>query len=123
MSKTDHYKFVKACTYPGAIKAEKVEAHLAVYLDALNVKRAIVQLKPGWTLDEHPALKRSIEWILEDFKKRNALDARAALDALDALDARAAPEPSDPSPVSLIRELLAMGSGADSVGAEKPDAT
>ena len=89
MSRTDLHRFTEACNYPGCIDEAEVENHLRGYLAALGVERTIVRLREGWTLDEHPALARSINAGIDDFGKRSPA-ARAALDALDARAARAA---------------------------------
>jgi hypothetical protein len=97
--------YVEACNYPGKLDEPAVESALQQYLAALGVKRDVVHLRQGWTLQGNPPLAKVINEILDDFQRRTgykpvlrdaqaalaALDARAAQDALDAqaaLDAR-----------------------------------
>jgi hypothetical protein len=87
---TEMAQFVAACDYPGLLDVAAVEQALAQYCAALGVKRKIVRLEQGWSLDEHPSLARYVDRVLEDFAKRNPKDARDARDASDALAARAA---------------------------------
>lgn len=91
----DHERYCVACDFPGLLNEQAVEAHLATYLRALGVERKIVRLGPDWKLEDHPALQRYIDAVLDDFAKRpagkewlNARDARAARAALDARAAR-----------------------------------
>ena len=92
MSQTDLARFTEACNYPGALDAVAVERNLQNYLDALGVKRKIERLPLGWRLEEHPALSRYADAVLDNFVKRSP-NARAARDALDARDARDADAP------------------------------
>jgi len=99
--------YVEACNYPGKLDESAVESSLQQYLSALGVKRDVVRLKQGWTLEEHAPLDRTINEILDDFQKRTgykpnskkssraALDARAARDARDALAALVARDAQD----------------------------
>lgn len=84
----EQYKI--ACDYPGILDVHEIEKQLGLYLTALDVKRKIVRLERGWTLDQHASLKKYVNSVLVEFKKRNPQDARAARDARDARDARAA---------------------------------
>jgi hypothetical protein len=92
--------YVEACNYPGKIDETQVEMRLSAYLGALGIKRKIVRLRQGWTLEEYPDLNKSTNLILDDFAKRAgykparaaraaiaARDAIAAIDASDAIDA------------------------------------
>ena len=81
----DYERYVKACDYPGVLDEKAVERHLAEYLRALGIERQIVQLKSGWSLDDHPPLQLYVRAVLAEFLKR---DARVALDALGAQAAR-----------------------------------
>jgi hypothetical protein len=66
MSRTDIERYAAACEYPGTLDETAVERHLAAYLAALDVERAVVRLRAGWTLDQHPALARTVDAIFED---------------------------------------------------------
>jgi hypothetical protein len=95
--------YVEACNYPGKLDESAVESSLQEYLSALGVKREVVHLRQGWTLEQNHPLSRAINEILDDFQKRTgykprsqaARDARAASDASDASDAIAASDASD----------------------------
>ena len=90
--------YVEACNYPGKLDEAAVERSLTMYLEALGVKRTVVRLRQGWTLEEHPPLAHTVSEILTDFCKRSGykpLAARAALAARDALAARAALDARD----------------------------
>lgn len=60
--------FKTACDYPGKLDAAAVEAALAEYLKALGITRKIVRLEKGWTLADHPTLKKQVDGILEAIK-------------------------------------------------------
>jgi hypothetical protein len=93
VSQTELERYSAACDYPGRLDEAAVAENLGVYLHALGVERKIVRLPSGWRLEEHPALLKYTNAILDDLVKRNpafALDARAARDAIAARDARAA---------------------------------
>ena len=83
-------QYTKACEFTGTVNEQRVEASLTAYCEALGVKRKIKRLRAGWSLETEPELKRSIDAILEDFAKRNALSVQAAQAARAALAARAA---------------------------------
>jgi hypothetical protein len=108
--------YVEACNYPGKLDETAVESALQQYLSALGVKRDVVRLRQGWTLDENPPLARTINEILDDFQKRtgykpnskkSSLAALAALDALAARDAGAAGAALD------ARDARAAGAARD----------
>ena len=81
--------YVEACNYPGKLDESAVESSLQEYLSALGVKRDIVHLRQGWTLEQNPSLSRTVNAILDDFQKRTGYQPvrLAARDALDARDA------------------------------------
>ena len=82
MSPTDLDRFKAACVYPGRLDEQAVERELAAFLRALGINRQIVRLRAGWQLDDHPALRRNVQWIAEEWVKSNP----AARDALSGLD-------------------------------------
>lgn len=89
----DHNRYVSACQYPGSINPATVEAELQKYLTALGIKRHVVQLKAGWTLDEHPPLRKGVEAVLANIKAKvgessvadGAISVPAAKEAQDAI--------------------------------------
>jgi hypothetical protein len=77
--------YVEACNYPGRLDESAVEESLGQYLAALGIKREIVRIRQGWTLDALPSLKKSVNLILADFQKRTGYKpGSAALAALAA---------------------------------------
>ena len=58
--------YVEACNYPGKLDESAVESSLQEYLSALGVKRDIVHLRQGWTLEQNPSLSRTVNAILDD---------------------------------------------------------
>lgn len=108
MSQTDLDRYTEACNYPGRLDEAAVELHLGAYLRALGVDRKIERLRPGWELEDHPSLWRSVNFVLDEFLKRNpsALAALAALDARDALAARAALAARDARDALAARDAL-----------------
>ncbi|MDR3514052.1 MAG: hypothetical protein P4L73_20645, partial [Caulobacteraceae bacterium] len=94
----DHDRFCAACDYPGVLDEAAVERQLADYLKALGMQRQVVRLRQGWTLDEHPSIRRSVDQILDDVAKRIGWkrgDARAARAARPALAPRRSQERRD----------------------------
>ena len=82
-------EYAEACDYPGRLDEREVESQLALYLVALGVKREIVRLRAGWTLSDHPSLRRYIAAVIRRmYPAQDALVARAAQDAQAALAAR-----------------------------------
>ena len=86
----DHERYVEACNYPGLLDQAVVERYLQQYLDALKVKRTIVRLPAGWTLEEYPSLAKYVKSVIAEFTKRSPISAQAAQAALDARAAQAA---------------------------------
>jgi hypothetical protein len=98
MSQTDRDlgRFKAACDYPGVLDEQAVEHELAAYLRALDLRRQIVRLRPGWRLEDHPPLKRHVELVLDTWAKRHpdAADVRSALAAADGSNLEDLDEPS-----------------------------
>jgi len=93
MSLLDQYK--EACNFPGKLDVAAVEKSLAAYCSALGVRREIVRLPRGWSLEKYPPLSKMIHEVLTDFEKRSGRKPSAALDALDARAAHAASDAHD----------------------------
>ena len=87
MSLTDLERFTAACDYPGLLDETAVTGHLTAYIAALGVKRNVVRLPAGWRVEDHPSLMCAVDWILDDWVKRNPEVRDAAREALAALDA------------------------------------
>ena len=63
-------RFTTACSYPGTLDEPAVQRHLADYVAALGVERAVVRLNRGWSVSHHPPLLRACNEMLDDFAKR-----------------------------------------------------
>ena len=98
MSQTDRdlERFKAACDYPGVLDEQAVEHELAAYLRALDLRRQIVRLRPGWRLEDHPPLKRHVELVLDTWAKRHldAADVPSALAAADGSNLEDLDEPA-----------------------------
>ena len=81
-------QYVDACNYPGVLNEAAVETALQEYLLALGVKKNVRRLPRGWTLDEHPAIARNVDFIIGQLRVASvahvASDASVARDASDA---------------------------------------
>ena len=106
-------EYAEACDYPGRLDEREVESQLALYLVALGVKREIVRLRAGWTLSDHPSLRRYIAAVIRRmYPAQDALVARAAQDAQAALAARDAEGARDALAAAAAQDALAaQGAG------------
>ena len=88
--------YINACSFPGRLDDAAVEDALRAYLAALGVTKTVRRLPRCWTMDDHPAIQRNVDFIVDKMMDAmGATDATDAMDATGAMDARVATDAMD----------------------------